>query len=109
MNVGDERTMSCWMGEVPGMRAPQLKGDEACDVVIIGAGMAGLSTAYELTRAGRSVCVIDRGGIGTGMTARTTAHLASELDDFYSELIRVRWRGRSTPLLPQPGRSHRSH
>jgi hypothetical protein len=36
MNVGDERTMSCWMGEVPVMRAPQLKGDEACDVVIIG-------------------------------------------------------------------------
>jgi hypothetical protein len=36
------------------------------------------------------VIVIDRGGIGAGMTARTTAHLATELDDFYSELINVR-------------------
>jgi glycine/D-amino acid oxidase-like deaminating enzyme len=36
------------------------------------------------------VVVIDRGGIGNGMTARTTAHLATELDDFYSELIKVR-------------------
>src|SRR5205085_11166871 len=34
--------------------------------------------------------VIDRGKIGYGMTARTTAHLATELDDFYCELIRLR-------------------
>lgn len=90
MNVGDERTKSCWMDQSPVIEAPRLTSDESCDVVIIGAGMAGLSTAYELSRAGRSVVVIDRGGIGNGMTARTTAHLATELDDFYSELIRVR-------------------
>jgi glycine/D-amino acid oxidase-like deaminating enzyme len=59
-------------------------------VVIIGSGIAGLSTAYELARFGRSVVVIDRGKIGSGMTARTTAHLATALDDLYSELIKVR-------------------
>ena len=46
--------------------------------------------AYEASRFGRSVIVIDRGRIGRGMTARTTAYLATELDDFYSELVRVR-------------------
>jgi glycine/D-amino acid oxidase-like deaminating enzyme/nitrite reductase/ring-hydroxylating ferredoxin subunit len=90
MNVGDERSTSYWMHESPVIDAPPLTQDTECDVVVIGSGIAGLSTAYELSRFGRSVIVIDRGGIGHGMTARTTAHLASELDDFYSELIRVR-------------------
>jgi glycine/D-amino acid oxidase-like deaminating enzyme/nitrite reductase/ring-hydroxylating ferredoxin subunit len=90
MNVGDERSTSYWMHESPVIDAPSLTSDAECDVVVIGSGIAGLSTAYELSRFGRSVIVIDRGGIGNGMTARTTAHLATELDDFYSELIRVR-------------------
>jgi glycine/D-amino acid oxidase-like deaminating enzyme/nitrite reductase/ring-hydroxylating ferredoxin subunit len=90
MNVADERSISCWMDRVPVAEAPPLAGDASCDVVVIGSGIAGLSIAYELSRSGRSVIVIDRGKIGGGMTARTTAHLASELDDFYSELIRVR-------------------
>jgi glycine/D-amino acid oxidase-like deaminating enzyme/nitrite reductase/ring-hydroxylating ferredoxin subunit len=90
MNVGDERSRSCWMDVTPVIAVPALAQDESCDVVVIGAGIAGLSTAYELSRLGRSVVVIDRGGIGSGMTARTTAHLATELDDFYSELVSVR-------------------
>src|SRR4028118_1800218 len=90
MNVGDERSTSYWMHESPVIDAPPLTSDAECDVVVIGSGIAGLSTAYELARFGRSVIVIDRGGIGNGMTARTTAHLATELDDFYSELIKER-------------------
>jgi hypothetical protein len=90
MNVGDERSISCWMEETPVATASPLQSDQTCDVVVIGSGIAGLSTAYELSRFGRSVIVIDRGGIGCGMTARTTAHLATELDDFHCELIRVR-------------------
>ncbi|MFN2579026.1 MAG: FAD-dependent oxidoreductase, partial [Pyrinomonadaceae bacterium] len=41
----------------------------------VGAGIAGLSVAYELARAGKSVVVLDRDQIGSGETARTTAHL----------------------------------
>jgi glycine/D-amino acid oxidase-like deaminating enzyme/nitrite reductase/ring-hydroxylating ferredoxin subunit len=67
-----------------------LEQDLDVDVVVIGAGMAGLSTAYELTESGRSVAVLDRGAFAGGMTARTTAHLASELDDYYYELIKLR-------------------
>ena len=90
MNVGDERSVSYWMQDSPVVQTPPLTADETCDVLVVGSGIAGLSTAYELARLGRSVVVIDRGGIGNGMTARTTAHLATELDDFYSELVRVR-------------------
>jgi glycine/D-amino acid oxidase-like deaminating enzyme/nitrite reductase/ring-hydroxylating ferredoxin subunit len=90
MNVGNEASKSFWMEQAPVIEAPPLTADAECDVVVIGAGIAGLSTAYELARFGRSVIVIDRGGIGNGMTARTTAHLVSELDDLYAELIKVR-------------------
>src|SRR5438874_10196891 len=90
MNVADERSRSCWIENAPAIDASSLQRDETCDVVVVGSGIAGLSTAYELSRCGRSVIVIDRGNIGRGMTARTTAHLATELDDFYSELIRIR-------------------
>jgi glycine/D-amino acid oxidase-like deaminating enzyme/nitrite reductase/ring-hydroxylating ferredoxin subunit len=89
MNVRDEHSVSLWMNDSPALEAAPLTRDESADVVVIGSGIAGLSTAYELSRLGRSVIVIDRGGIGTGMTSRTTAHLASELDDYYHELIRV--------------------
>ncbi|MES2524288.1 MAG: FAD-dependent oxidoreductase [Gemmatimonadota bacterium] len=73
--------------EVPA--APRLTQDITADVCIIGAGMAGMSTAYELTRARRSVVVLDDGRIGGGETGRTTAHIASAFDDYYHEVERV--------------------
>lgn len=61
------------------------------DVVVIGAGIAGLSTAVCLAREGRQVTVIDRQGVGEGESLRTTAHLASALDDRFYQL--ARWHG----------------
>ncbi|MEJ7601259.1 MAG: FAD-binding oxidoreductase, partial [Kofleriaceae bacterium] len=56
------------------------------DVLVIGAGITGLTCAIELTRDGRRVTVIDDGPIGGGETGRTSAHLASAVDDRYYEL-----------------------
>jgi glycine/D-amino acid oxidase-like deaminating enzyme/nitrite reductase/ring-hydroxylating ferredoxin subunit len=89
MNVADERTKSLWMS-TPVAEAPSLDGDQSADVAVIGSGIAGLSTAYELVARGRSVIVLDRGRIGSGMTARTTAHLVSALDDRFADLIGAR-------------------
>src|SRR4051812_28997174 len=89
MNVAEEKTQSVWM-DTPVADAPQLDGDQTADVVVIGSGIAGLSMAYELMCRGRSVIVLDRGRIGYGMTARTTAHLVSALDDRYADLIKAR-------------------
>ena len=52
--------------------APRLQGTLRCDTVIVGAGIAGLSVAYELAQAGQKVIVVDRGSIAGGMTSRTT-------------------------------------
>ncbi|MDP3541746.1 MAG: FAD-dependent oxidoreductase [Elusimicrobiota bacterium] len=59
------------------------------DVCVIGAGIAGLSVAYRLARAGSRVIVLDAGIVGGGETERTTAHLALALDEGYAELSRV--------------------
>jgi glycine/D-amino acid oxidase-like deaminating enzyme/nitrite reductase/ring-hydroxylating ferredoxin subunit len=89
MNARGERTQSLWMQvEVP--RRPLLEGNLRCDTVIVGAGIAGLSTAYELAQSGRMVIVVDRGQIAGGMTSRTTAHLAPICDDGLSSLIKMR-------------------
>ena len=65
---------------------PPLDSDTTADVCVVGAGIAGLTTAYLLTQVGKSVVVIDDGGIGSGMTGATTAHLVNALDDRFMDL-----------------------
>lgn len=79
-----------WTIHNPMPDAPPLHGDTAADVCIVGAGIAGLSTAYELIRRGKSVVVIDDGPLAGGQTTVTTAHLSNEIDDRYSEVERIR-------------------
>ena len=90
MDVGEERTVSLWMSVDVAPGTPSLTQDIDTDVAVVGAGIAGLSTAYELARQGHAVVVLDRGRIGMGQTARTTAHLASDSDDSFESLIAMR-------------------
>src|SRR3954470_22840886 len=80
------KTLPLWAGtaDVPGR--PSLAGDLTTDVCIVGAGISGLTTAYLLAKEGRQVVVLDDGPIGGGETGRTTAHLASALDDRFYHL-----------------------
>jgi len=68
---------------------PVLREDLSADVCVVGAGIAGLSTAYLLTRSGKSVVVLDDGPVAGGMTQRTTAHLSNAVDDRYFEIERL--------------------
>src|SRR5687768_8912685 len=83
------RLTSVWMATSTRPTYPSLTTNQQADVCIVGAGMAGLSTAYLLTRAGKSVVVLDDGPIVSGETERTTAHLVTALDDRYFELERL--------------------
>lgn len=77
---------SVWTTPMP--RFSPLTRDTTADVCVVGAGIAGLSTAYALARQGVRVAVVEAGRIGQGETGCTTAHLVSELDRRYYELIR---------------------
>lgn len=80
---------SVWSHTVDLPRYPSLERDARADVVIVGAGIAGLSAAYLVARTGRSVIVVDDGAIGGGMTKVTTAHLSCVIDDRYAEIERL--------------------
>ncbi len=83
-------TTSIWMAtaaEIPAEN--KLLKDAAADVCIVGAGIAGMTTAYLLAREGKRVIVLDDGPIGGGMTGRTTAHLVNALDDRFFKLERL--------------------
>jgi glycine/D-amino acid oxidase-like deaminating enzyme/nitrite reductase/ring-hydroxylating ferredoxin subunit len=88
-NAAQEASRSLWM-EIEGPNTLPLRHDAAADVLVVGAGIAGLSSAYELAQQGLSVIVVDKGSIGGGMSLRTSAHLSWELDDYYFELIKRR-------------------
>lgn len=66
-----------------------MEGNRTADVCVVGAGIAGLTTAYLLSREGRSVAVLDLDRIGGQETSRTTAHLSDVLDEGFVELERL--------------------
>jgi glycine/D-amino acid oxidase-like deaminating enzyme/nitrite reductase/ring-hydroxylating ferredoxin subunit len=80
---------SIWVDGAAIPLRPPLDRDARCDVCVVGAGIAGLTTAYLLGRAGQAVVVVEDGEIGSGETGRTTAHLAHALDDRYTQLARL--------------------
>jgi len=75
------------LSELPPTHGP-LTGDLETEVCIIGAGIAGLTTAYRCLLEGRKVVVLDQGEVGAGETLRTSAHLANALDDRFTYLER---------------------
>src|SRR6185312_17405078 len=75
------RTRSTWMAESVPDYDGEVPGDARPDVCVVGAGIAGLSIALSLVQDGLDVLVLDQGPIGGGQTARSSAHLASAIDE----------------------------
>lgn len=86
MNSNPGGTTTLWHADVDLRVRPPLTDDGRADVCVVGAGIAGMMTAYLLAREGRHVVVLDDGPIGGGETGRTTAHLSDALDDRYTRL-----------------------
>ncbi|HEX6648897.1 MAG TPA: FAD-dependent oxidoreductase [Pyrinomonadaceae bacterium] len=89
MKDDSQASTSIWMATANTPSQSPLKESIRTDVCIVGAGIAGLSTAYLLGREGRSVVVLDDGAVGGGMTGRTTAHLSNAYDDRYVEIEKL--------------------
>lgn len=81
--------ISYWLDSVEPIRFRPLRENLKTEVVIVGGGIAGLSVAYCLVKAGKKVVVLDDGFIGSGESGRTTAHLVNALDDRYAEIERL--------------------
>lgn len=87
LQVTNGSSTSLWMATAEVPHFPPLAGDTQAEVCVIGAGLAGLTSAYLLAREGKDVLLIDALGIGAGETGRTTAHFFPP-DEWYVGLER---------------------
>jgi glycine/D-amino acid oxidase-like deaminating enzyme/nitrite reductase/ring-hydroxylating ferredoxin subunit len=78
---------SVWSATCNFKKREPLPGDCTADVVVIGAGMAGILTAYMLQKRGADVIVIDGAETASGMTKNTTAKITSQHGLIYDRLI----------------------
>lgn len=79
---------SIWSQETDIPERPSLEGDMEAEAAVIGAGMAGLLTAYFLKRQGKDVVVLEADRIASGQTKNTTAKITSQHGLFYTNLVR---------------------
>ncbi len=92
METSGERagnTVSFWERTSKKFWSAPLAEDVTTEVCVVGAGIAGVTTAYLLARENRQVVLIDDGPVGGGMTGRTTAQFVTLVDDGYDETEKI--------------------
>jgi glycine/D-amino acid oxidase-like deaminating enzyme/nitrite reductase/ring-hydroxylating ferredoxin subunit len=82
-------TSPYWSDNTPAPRFAALKEDIAVDVLVIGAGITGVTAAYLLKRAGYNVALVEKDRCLSGDTADTTAHLTCVTDALLSDLVKT--------------------
>ncbi|WP_432138175.1 FAD-dependent oxidoreductase [Streptomyces sp. bgisy154] len=91
MRAPDHLYGSHWLRTAPPADpAPPPEGPLDVDVAVVGGGVAGISTAWELARRGRSVAVLEAGRLASGVTGHTTAKLSAQHTLIYDRLRRTR-------------------
>lgn len=80
---------SIWTAETKIRKRESLPGDRDVQAVVIGAGIAGILTAYYLKQAGIDTIVLEADRIGSGQTKNTTAKITSQHGLIYDNLIQT--------------------
>ncbi|WP_252504304.1 FAD-dependent oxidoreductase [Sporosarcina sp. Marseille-Q4943] len=86
-----------WRTSVEFPSFPSLKEDLEVDVIVVGAGITGITSAYLLANEGRKVAVIEADKVLNGTTGHTTAKVTAQHDLIYDEFIQNM--GRSTARM----------
>ena len=79
---------SLWSETVALQEQKELKADLRVKNVVIGAGMAGILTAYLLQEKGQEVIVLEAEEVASGQTKNTTAKITSQHGCIYHDMIR---------------------
>src|SRR5690606_29683554 len=77
-----------WWEAAPLLTLPKQDLPTRVDVLVVGAGYAGLSAALTLARGGRSVLVLDRQRAGEGASTRNGGITSGNIRASHAELVR---------------------
>lgn len=80
---------SIWSQSCKIAKRDHLPGSLEVETVVIGAGMAGVLTAFALQQAGCQVAVLEANQIGSGQTQNTTAKITAQHGMIYQTLIQT--------------------
>src|SRR5262245_18669135 len=80
---------SVWITTAKRTPTAPLEKSAETDVCIVGAGIAGMSAAYQLARKGKSVIVLEKSALDSGETPRTSAHLSNVPDAKYKTIAQM--------------------
>lgn len=81
------KPISVWMDTAPGMAIPQRELLKETDVLILGGGIVGLTTADHLSHSGKKIAMVEASQLVTGVTGFTTAKITSLHKLIYHQLI----------------------
>lgn len=79
---------SLWSAAPTPQTFPTLNADLSVDVVIIGAGITGITAAAHLAGAGRTVAVLEARRVGAGTTGHSTGNLYAIVDEYLYKLAK---------------------
>lgn len=88
-NISSGATPTIWLDTSEQKIYETLDKNIETDILIVGGGIAGITTAYCLCQAGKKITLIEDGLLFSGETGRTTAHLVNALDDRFTDLINL--------------------
>ena len=80
--------VSLWVVTTPKTSYPRLTGTHDADVVVVGAGITGLTTALLLAQGGVSVAVVESHRVASGTTGYTSAKVTSLHSLTYASLVK---------------------
>ena len=82
------RNVPVWIDDTRIRKFPKLQKNINVDVLVVGAGVTGITTAYLLKKAGSTIALIDRERVASIDTGHTTAHLTYVTDVSLQQLVR---------------------
>src|SRR5690242_15050054 len=88
MDSTHDSTLSYWLRSATLPQFAPLAEDATTDVVVVGGGITGLTSAYLLAKAGKRVLLLERDRLAATDTAHTTAHVTMVTDTRIGTLVK---------------------
>lgn len=81
-----DKPESYWISSTPLLPYSKLEEDIKVDIAIVGGGLTGIQTAYQLQKEGINIAILEANHIGHGTSGYTTAKITSQHELIYKKI-----------------------